>query len=312
LAEYLKKKKYYQEHGIEIEFLDKEFDITRKDTIKIRAFLRDDKKMYDENRHQDYVDPGLADFPSSNFKKDPRFDRIKTKQKRDSDAQNQRHNYGLISRGYDMYRNDRPFASAAGDDFNKSKINPTNEWFGDKSGSESDDDWNENVAKVMKQKSSFNKRNTYVNPRSVHNGYLSANSMVENDRRSVDSIIGKIDSYREKVTRPYNHKNEMDYYGKRVLPNNRNNEKREYANNYQAVPHRESGEFDRNIDVDTMMRFGNAPIRGGKSMGYPNPVEHYFGFISDDIQAPEHTVFERGIPSRSFNKSVARPRDVMK
>lgn len=319
LTEYLKKKKFYQKNGIEADDLEKEYDITKKDMMRIRSHLRGDKKMYNERQHEDYIDPSLAEFPSAEFKKDPRFDRIKIKQKRDSDAQNQRHNYGIISKGYDMYKNDRSFAPASGNnDFRKGGFHPS-EWMNEKSEkSDSEDDWNENVAKFVQSKStsrSFHKGNTYENPRSKYNGYLSDRSLVNHDKYSVDAMIGKLDSYRHKTSGSFRNTNDMDYEHKRVLPNGRCNEKREYENNYQAVPHMEAGSLSRDIDVDTYMRFGTTPSRAGKSLGYPNPVEHYFDYISDDIQQPDHTVFERGIPSRAFNKDVARPmmkRDIMK
>ena len=47
--------------------------------IKIRAFLRGEDVQ--NNYHQEFIDTSKAEFPSSSFKKDPRFDRIKEKQK---------------------------------------------------------------------------------------------------------------------------------------------------------------------------------------------------------------------------------------
>ena len=64
LGEYLKKKKYFKENGIESDTLEQEYYITNKDMQKIRAYLRGDK-CTDNNKYQDYVDPTKSDFPSS-------------------------------------------------------------------------------------------------------------------------------------------------------------------------------------------------------------------------------------------------------
>jgi hypothetical protein len=101
-------------------------------------------------------------------------------------------------------------------------------------------------------------------------------------------------------------RNEMDLDHKVVLPNASCSEKRELENNYRAVPYM-SGPGNRDIDVDTFVRFGSTPSRGAKSLGYPNPIEHYFDYISNDIQDPNHVVNRRGLPSRMFNKETARP-----
>ncbi|AYV80962.1 MAG: hypothetical protein Harvfovirus11_24 [Harvfovirus sp.] len=46
--------------------------------------------------------------------------------------------------------------------------------------------------------------------------------------------------------------------------------------------------------------------RGGKSLGYRNPSEHYFDYIDDDIQDANNVVFERARNTRSDNYGVAR------
>ena len=319
LSEYLKKKRYFRDNGIEMHQLEKEFNITDKDSMRIRAYFRGDNKNYNNTKHQDLIDPIEADFPSSKFKKDARLDRIKKKQVMEEEASNQRKNYGLMNRGYDMYRSDRPFASAYGDDFKKSEFHPkqwfeesnrdefdshSNEWF--QNSRDANNDWNPHVARDNKPKKSFSKSNTYTNPRSKYNGYLPNESSISHDPHSIDSIIGELDSYAHKVNSPYGRLNEMDLDHKVVLPNGNCSNRRETENNYRSVPYM-SGVGNRDIDVDTFVRFGTTPSRGSKSLGYPNPIEHHFDYISDDIQNPDHVVNERGLPSRMFNKETARP-----
>jgi hypothetical protein len=310
LIEYIKKKKYFQENGIDVHNLERDFGISEMDMLRVRSYLRGDKKS--NTKHEDLIDPTDADFPSAHLKKDTRFERMKVKQKRTKDAQTQRHNYGLINRGFDMFRDDRPFASAYGDDFRKSDFHP-DQWFQNSRKVAENEKMNENVAEIYNNKKSLSKSNVYngsskVHPKSLYNGYVK--SEIKNDPHSVDAIIGELDSYKNRISKKSNDmhsgsQNEMDFDYKIVMPNNRSSNKRECENNYRAVPFMQ-GDSIRDIDVDTYMRFGTTPSRGAKSLGYPNPAEHYFGYISNDIQDPNHVVMNRGLPSRELNKQEGK------
>lgn len=335
LVEYLKKLKYYKDNYISIPVtLDREFNISEQDKMTIRAFLRKDKKLYEYIKHTDLIDPTNQEFPSSkwcDFKKDPHFERLMKKQQRDKDAQKHRHNYGNISRRYDMYRDDRPFASALGNDFTASDFHP-NQWIDEQpakakwKGNDKpsnpfwlqeskevakNEDWNPYRVEEINKKRQFSTFGTYENdpPNIRFNDYLpwGNNSELKSSAYSLDSIIGEIDSYRNKVNQKYQQENNMDLDMKIVTPSNNCNDLRESENIYQPVPYM-GGNTDRDLDVDNYIRFGSTPSRGAKSLGYPNPVDHYFQFISNDIQIPEHTVFERPQPTRTFNKVTARPK----
>jgi len=67
-----------------------------------------------------------------------------------------------------------------------------------------------------------------------------------------------------------------------------------------------------NIDIDNYLRSGVPKDSSKKSVGFPSAHEHYFQYISDDMQIPDHVVMERGYPSRDMNRETARPcsRDV--
>lgn len=323
LMEYMKKKKFYEENNIESKFLDKEFAISKTDIIKIKSYLKGDKKTYDQSVHRDFIDPSQSTFPSSEFKKDPRFERIKIKQKKETDANEQRYDYGIISKSYDMYRNDRPFASASGNDFSKSNFHP-NDWFKNSREEMLIKDEKIEFEKLNKpfNKKSFANTNTYVNPKSNYNSYLSNDTIINNDNHTIDSILGQLDTMKRETTRIPYRENEMDLDFKRILPNNRSgyNQKTEYENNYQPVPFMQNGEngirdnLTRDIDIDTFMRFGTTPLRAGKSLGYPSTMEHNFNYISPDIQNPDHVVMDRGVSTRAYNKDIARSfkRDMMK
>ena len=120
LLEFITKQKYYEENNIMPTIpLEKEYRITDQDIIKIRGFYRGDKNK-GQDRFQDFVDPAYSTFPSSDLKKDKRLRKIKKKQQMDREASEQRNNYGIMQSKYDMYSNDRRFASAMGDNFARS------------------------------------------------------------------------------------------------------------------------------------------------------------------------------------------------
>ena len=80
LLEYIQKKKYYKQNSIDVDTLNKDYNISKPDMIKIRAYLRGDKNT-NYASHQDFVDTSDAVFPSDQLKKDPRLKRIKENMK---------------------------------------------------------------------------------------------------------------------------------------------------------------------------------------------------------------------------------------
>lgn len=306
LMEYMKKKQFFRENNIDPSLLEKEFAITKSDLNKIKAYMKGDKEKY-SNSHTDMIDYSKAQFPSDEFKKDPRMDRIKAKQKRENDASEQRHDYGIISKSYDMYRNDRPFASASGNDFSKSSFHP-NDWFKSSRDEMVERDLQNDF--LSSGKSSFSENNTYVNPRSSYNGYLDSHTTISNNSHTIDEILGKIDSYKKNSEYIPKRENPMDINYNLNIKSRRSTE-----NNYKPLPFMSNSNLVdappnggiRDMDVDSDMRFGITPMRAGKSLGYPSVMEHSFSYITPDIQDPNHVVSDRGIASRGFNKETARP-----
>jgi hypothetical protein len=357
LIEYLKKKQYYKNNNIEGSLLEKEFSIDKKDIAKIKNYLQG-KKLKKNNHNSDMVAPSTASFPSESLHDDPRLKKIEKKQQRDREAREQKDNHDIMARGYDMYRDDRKFASAYGDDF-KSRFNPQ-VWLNDDfyrhknppayhskkseqdnyrmSRTRNDDNFNEdsdderngynfannnpNLAMVPTQEQILNKRRRNTNPNIYkhkkpaisYKRYIpyGENNDLAGQNYSLDNIIGKLDTYRDDLTN-YHREDEMDLDTKVSVPGGKCNNKREKENNYRAVPYM-TGTKARDVDIENYLCYGNGPSRGAKSLGYPNPAEHYFQYISNDVQKPEHTVFEPGMPTRMMNKDTARPyktRDVM-
>lgn len=315
LLEYINKKKYYKEHSIECETLEKEYGISDYDKLRIKAYLKGGKgKVKDKDlRFQDYVDTSQAYFPSDMMKKDPRFERIKKKQQTNKEAQMQRHNYGGISNTYDMYREDRPFASAFGDDFRESDFHPR-EWFQNSRDCETDNRYEESqpmIRRSSKKNRDFNESNTYTQPKSRYNGYLPLRSELKSNN-SIDDILGEMNNMNINYDRKEKRENEFDYEYGNVLPNVRGRKSFSKENSYNQMPFMGDMRGERDMSVENFVKFGNL-TRGTKSNGYPNPVEHYFDYITPDIQDSQHVVMSRGVPSRSLNREKVNSykRDMM-
>jgi hypothetical protein len=351
LTEYLKRKQYYKDNNIEGSMLEKEFNIDKNDIAKIKNYFQG-KKLKKNIIHSDMIQPDSRHFPSEDLQHDNRLQKIKNKQQRDREAVEQKNNYDVMARGYDMYRDDRKFASAYGDDF-KSRFNPQ-VWMDDdfyrrnrvrqnqnpnaKSrsvmiNSDSDQDSegsdfensNPNIAnkqvrpnneQIKDMRKRYSNPNIYKNkPASIrYKDYMTrgCNEDLASPNYSLDSIIGKLDTYNNNLSN-YHREDEMDLDMKVSVPGAKCSNKREKENNYRAVPYM-NGSKMRDVDIENYLCYGSGPSRGSKSLGYPNPAEHYFQYISDDVSKPEHTVFEPGMPTRMRNKDTARSyktRDVM-
>lgn len=338
LLEYINKKKYYKQNSIESDTLERDYNISDYDKLRIKAYLKGDR---DKNlRFQDYVDTSQSYFPSDLLKADPRFDRIKKKQQKTKEAQQQRHNYGDISDTYDMYRNDRPFASAFGDDFRQSDFHPR-DWFNDNQNVRNSDDWYQNAKKLgvgnwfqntkdidaedynkyaLKQPHvrrgsgkhrDFNQLNTYEQPHSRYNGRLPYGNELPNNN-SIDSILGEMNTMHNKYDRMEQRENEFDYEYNTIKPNVRGRKGFSQENSYNQMPYMGGMRGERDTSVENFVKFGSL-TRGTKSNGYPNPVNHYFDYITPDIQDARHVVMDRGLPSRSLNreKGSSYRRDMM-
>jgi hypothetical protein len=303
LSQYIEKKKFYKHNNIESETLEREYNISDYDRLRIKAHLKGQK---DKNlRFQDYVDTSQAYFPSELLQKDPRFDRIKKKQQKIKDAGQQRHNYGGMSQSFDMYREDRPFASAYGDDFTEEKFHPR-EWFQNSREIEADDynPYAESKPHVRRtsggHKKDFSSSNTYTQPHSNYNGYLPFGTELENNN-TVDEILNSMNNAKYNYGRTEQRENDFDCHNGTIMPNVRGRRNSSQENNHGTVPFMGDMRGNRDMGVENFVKFGNM-TRGSKQIGYPNPVEHYFDYITPDIQDPRHIVMERGVPSRSWNR----------
>lgn len=336
LIEYIKKKKYYKENGIEDHFLEKEFDIGKNDIEKIKKYFQG-KKLKKNSGYTDMISPSSSSFPSDELQKDHRFERVKIKQMRDKEAREQRGNYDMMARDYDMYRDDRKFASAYGNDF-KSRFNPQ-VWF---EGSKDNKEWESdeeienpyelNKKNVVSQNQVTHMRRRNDNPKVYKHTTPNiryedrvtwgCNKDLASNNYSLDSIMNNLDTYNNNVKRtPKDHNKNNNKLYKNIIDDNIvmdngrkiQKNKKENENVYQTDV-KISNKKMKDVDVENYLCYGNGPSRGAKSLGYPNPAEHYFQYISNDISKPEHTVFDPGMSSRLYNKDTARPykgRDIL-
>jgi len=119
LREYINKKRYYAENDIDpVVPLEEQYTISDYDRKILRSYLKGDTKTFEKRakKNPDMLDARGQRFPSSDFKYDVRFDRLKKKMEREKDAKIQRSNYGIIKQRYDMYDDERDYASPMGDD----------------------------------------------------------------------------------------------------------------------------------------------------------------------------------------------------
>ena len=61
----------------------------------------------------------------------------------------------------------------------------------------------------------------------------------------------------------------------------------------------------KNIDVENDFKKGlpsRSYINDKRNKDYDNPIEHYFSYIDNDIQDPDHVVMEYPKPTRMSNK----------
>jgi hypothetical protein len=106
---------------------------------------------------------------------------------------------------------------------------------------------------------------------------------------SLDNILDKTKKYKQKVDATNDYLKPSDY---------------EDLNRLNLSMINNCTEEDRNmlnINVENYIKYGN-PTSKAKSLGFENPVEHFFSYIDDSIQDPDHVCFDRPQLTRDMNK----------
>jgi hypothetical protein len=320
LRNYIQYRKAYERDCIDTGVsLEKMFQISNEDLQTIRQFTRGKRDFYTLKKlgssQANFIKPIKQKFENINekFKKDPHYKKLQEKMQKNRDAQKQRTNYSTIKNNYNMYSDNELT--------DRTKLNVK---------------YKQKIATITPYDQNYKSRNKYKknefllnNRRRSGSGSCSGSgSGSGSDSGSCsgsgsdsgsDSDSDSDSNYDLKYDNPnyisqLNKRKTMIYHDEpkisinERLRSNKFNELNKYKKNHDISHIRQEL---RNIDVDTDMRFGqmNNMNRGGKSIGYKNPFEHYFQYIDNDIQN-KHSQNLRGISSRLYNKSRKYKRDI--
>jgi hypothetical protein len=334
LQEYIKKKIHYKKNRIDpVVPLEQEFCISQEDIRRLKAFKSGDRDIYNHKKQGKFLDEDIEpkfDFdPDEVYKSDPRYHRFAKKMKKDKEAMKQRHNHGLddeyesaFNPITDFWNENTRLLDIQQDESQRINLLDGRD-FNLETNSRS-----QNTGNEYRCSNPFRSQRTYsvgeLQQRPTSGGLPQYTPTVDFHNRMypmqnnvpqqlpidhnprIGNIIGQLDTYGNRIRGTYQQTSEMDTDLKVVIPNVTSNGKRSLnSSSYRPVPYVGRAEGIRNVDAECEMR-DSLPTRGSKSYGYSNPVEHYYDYISSDIQDPDHVVFDRGVPTRLDNHRVAR------
>jgi len=320
LMEYLNRKKTYRDNDIDsCVSLEKTYSISKDDKRRISQYMKGKRNLYTSNKlnlDSHFINPSKNKFVTLEDKSkslDPHMVRLQQKMQKHRDANTSRRNFS----GMDGVYQDTPY-DFSGDNMYGRPTATRN------TNSHTDDDYlldlqneelfdNPNYIHHPKRRSNM----TYHHePKVSMNNRLFTRDLGYSrkdmeHKQTVDKIIGEFDSYANQQGNSLYRCTEVDMNNRKFIPNVSSNYKRGHTTKYQAVPYM-SGNNPRNIDMANSLQYG-VNSRAGKQFGYRNPTEHYYNYIDKDIQHPNHVVNDRGLPSRAYNKTRARPykRDII-
>lgn len=341
LQGYLNKKKFFEDNNIEVNYsLEKEFHITNEDKKIIRDYLNGKKNIYDyqqKDNYLDLVDTTNQKFPSHDFKEDERYKRFKKKMSRNKDAIRQRNNYSEWNDGFSKiipdesntqlkyvdnpYNNqtiNQKFSTPTPDDIYHNQRKQNHQYNGPFNNSSKDNSMSNQY--LINNAHNNNHRNIKYNDKNFSNqSYNNGNIFYQEDTKNnnnINKMIGNMNSYANNINNSYQFSSQMDTETKYNKPSLNSNGKTYYnTSKYQPIPFMGNKEGLRDINIESTLRSGEEKQEyqeyrtngKAKSIGYPNPSEHYFDYISKDIQTAQHTVlpFPRGGENTRQNNSVS-------
>lgn len=305
LQEYVNKKKQYKINKVQPSVpLEKEFNITREDMHIINNYMKGfeiSNKNFDilnlsasndTNKFSDlksaYLDNNTIKENRNLLKEDPRLLRMKEKIEKDKRNVQKRDNYEHFdftptlnipeNVNYDTQKQDR-FLEL---DYDLTKHHT------------------QNYERTNMRK--------YNNPPQIQYNTFNPYGLTEQQfpfEQKDNLNINKVKVYTDKIDNTYQFESELDTDHKVVIPamyyKNKRYNSRENCDNPNEIKMRD-------INFDDYLRNSN-PTRKTKSLGYRNPVEHYFNYISEDIQDPRHIVLDfprGGEVTRQYNKQNAK------
>ena len=344
LQEFIKIIVFNKKNNIEISpYIEKQYSITQEDKNKIIAFQNGQTDLYDQDKQNKYIQkPDLVkpSFPEHDFKNDERFERFKLKMKREKETMKQRHNFDQYENNFD-YQSGNNVKVDYNQNFNQNYQNNNQNNYGqnyNQNYNQSNQIYNSqnftNQNYINQNQSNknnnffledtyspFNQYSINYTPKSVlkynnepklqykqvlHYQQDGKSSIDNPDENNLDNIIGKLDTYTDQSNTMYTTNSSLDFENKINIPSN--NTCKNYLNTSRYVPvplkWKKGGPVKQEDNIQCSL-----PNRSAKSLGMKNPSDHYFDYISDDIQNPDHVVlpFARGgISSRLSNQQCAK------
>lgn len=155
------------------------------------------------------------------------------------------------------------------------------------------------------------KFNTYNHPPRIdYKQRLTTNQMTVaggmEHSRDLNDIIGNLDSYNKHLNKTYEYvQGEADLDTMTFRPGSRTETLREMPNSYQAIPF-SYGNGLPDVTVEESLK-GGIRDSSKRSIGFRNPFENQFDYISEDISDYKHSVQMWPQPTRGRDVEVARP-----
>lgn len=153
--------------------------------------------------------------------------------------------------------------------------------------------------------------NTYHHPPKIeYQQRLTTNQMTVaggmEHSRDLNDIIGNLDSYNKHLNKTYEYiPSEADLDTRTFTSGTRTETLRDMPNPYQAVPFG-YGNGLPDISVEESLK-GGIRDSSKRSVGFRNPFENQFDYISEDISDYRHSVQMWPQPTRGNNVEIARP-----
>lgn len=296
LAEYYLRKKFNKKNNIDDDnqILEKTYQITNFDIKTINDFIKTGtiaSKNLESQLYCEFIEipKEKQKFPSEELMNDYRFQRLKKKYDADKNANVARENISNLSRNYNDFITDydcpdNTQSKQVNSIINQQKINQS------KINQNSRYQTYSNPYILNKEKPSDVKEpwNTNKPSKIQYNQVVYDNqyNSYQEHTPSLDNILDKTKKYKQKVDATNDYLKPSDYEDlKQLNLEEARNEDRNIVN----------------IDVENYIKYGN-PTSKAKSLGFENPVEHFFSYIDDSIQDPDHVCFDRPQLTRNMNR----------
>jgi len=289
LAEYYLRKKFNKKNNIENDTIERQYQITDYDIKTINDFIK--TGVIASNNLENHLNCEFIEIPNEKQKfgseelmNDYRFQRLKNKYNADNNANVARENISNLSRNYNDFITD--YKCPDNQQINQTKINQNSRY-----------QTYSNPYLLNKEKPTDVKESWNINKPSK----IQLNQVVYDNQYnsyqehlpSLDNILDKTKKYKQKLNLTNDYLKPSDYEDLNRLNLSMINNCREEDRN------------TLNINVENYIKYGN-PTSKAKSLGFDNPIEHFFSYIDDSIQDPDHVCFDRPQLTRNMNRKSFR------